>query len=424
MADIVVGSKRKINLFDRVIQSVVIMVNMNKMNRAIDEHLAVIHKTEGDEQKLYQENILREIVFVKYQYDIMQREMYELKISYPNDIVDKINSTDKIERLELQKIFLEMEYDRVTRAKFKSREDIKFNLLTISSAIDAVKQNIKDEGKSQRYNNVIKMAEEIDTKIQTEEYTNELYKSLFECVDEYVSYINDNYDISKLPTDERELIEFVIETMIKGIESDIDRHMYEFNLVINICKNSYRYFKIIDKIFEKLQGIYDESLENEIVNIKDYVRMYKEIYDLKIKTMVNDVHRTIATEDEYLEYSKLLANLDYDELDEFVERRALESTLSEKVKQILDAHLNPKVQEIEEQVIENVEELVKEHIEIEALNEDIEEEKNIEVEVKVEEKPKTKRGRKPKLKLEKKDDIENKETKRRVGRPRKEKVNS
>ena len=214
--------------------------------------------------------------------------------------------------------------------------------------------------------------------------------------------------------------------MIKGIESDIDKHMYEYNLIINICKNSYRYFKIIDKIFEKLQNIYDESLEKDIISLRDYVKMYKDIYDMKIKTMVNDVHRTIATEDEYLEYSKLLANLDYDELDEFVERRALESTLSEKVKQILDAHLNPKVEESEEQIIENVEnveELVKEHIEIEALNEEVEEEKNIEVEVKVEEKPKSKRGRKPKLKAEKKDDIEKKETKRRVGRPRKEKVN-
>lgn len=416
MADIVVGSKRKINLFDRVIQSVVIMVNMNKMNRAIDEHLSVIHKTEGDEQKLYQENILREIVFVKYQYDIMQREMYELKISYPQDIVDKINSTDKIERLELQKVFLEMEYDRVTRAKFKSREDIKFNLLAISSAIDAVKQNIKDEGKSQRYNNVIKMSEDIDTKIQTEEYTEELYKNLFECVDEYVSYINDNYDISKLPSDERELIEFVIETMIKGIESDIDRHMYEFNLVINICKNAYRYFKIIDKIFEKLQGIYDESLESGIMDIKDYIRMYKDIYDQKIKTMVNDVHRTIATEDEYLEYSKLLANLDYDELDKFVQKRAIESTLSEKVKEILSKDLKEK-----EGVEENLEELVIENVELEDNSkEEIKEDK----EEQPEEKKKSRRGRKPKADKDKKEEKEKKETKRRVGRPRKEKINS
>ena len=152
MADIVVSSKKKINLFDRVIQSVVIAVNMNKMNRAIDEHLSVIRKTEGDDQKSYQENILREIVFVKYQYDIMQREMYDLKLSYPSEILEKINSNDKIDRLNLQKAFLEMEYDRITRAKFKSRDDIKFGLFAISSAIDEVKQNIKDEGKSQRYN--------------------------------------------------------------------------------------------------------------------------------------------------------------------------------------------------------------------------------------------------------------------------------
>lgn len=355
MADIVVSSKKKINLFDRVIQSVVIAVNMNKMNRAIDEHLGVIRKTEGEDQKVYQENILREIVFVKYQYDIMQREMYELKLSYPNEILEKINSTDKIDRLELQKAFLEMEYDRITRAKFKSREDIKFGLFSISSAIDEVKQNIKDEGKSQRYNKVIKAAEDIDTKIQTDEYTEDLYKTLFDCIDDYVSYINDNYDISKLPSDERELIEFVIETMIKGIESDIDKHMYEYNLIINICKNSYRYFKIIDKIFEKLQNIYDESLEKDIISLKDYVKMYKDIYDMKIKTMVNDVHRTIKTEDEYLEYSKLVTSDDMEEdLDKFIMARALELTNSEKVKEMLDSKLNPKEEEITEDIADEV----------------------------------------------------------------------
>lgn len=423
MADIVVGAKKKINLFDRVIQSVVILVNMNKMNRAIDEHLSVIHKTEGDEQKLYQENILREIVFVKYQYDIMQREMYELKLSYPQEIVDKINSTDKIERLELQKTFLEMEYDRVTRAKFKSREDVKFNLLSISSAIDAVKQNIKDEGKSQRYNNVIKMFEDVDTKIQTEEYEEELYKNVFECVDEYVSYINDNYDISKLPSDERELIEFVIETMIKGIESDIDKHMYEFNLVINICKNSYRYFKIIDKIFEKLQSIYDESLENHIIDIKDYIKMYKEIYDHKIKTMVNDVHRSIATEDEYLEYSKLLASEEDKELNEFVERRALESTLSEKVKEILEEDLKPEEENLDLEDKENEESTEQEEVidnEIKDI-ENIEEIKEV-VEDIVEAPKKSRRGRKPKSETSKKEEVK-KAPKRKVGRPRKEKVN-
>lgn len=356
MADIVVSSKKKINLFDRVIQSVVIAVNMNKMNRAIDEHLGVIRKTEGEEQKVYQENILREIVFVKYQYDIMQREMYELKLSYPAEILDKINSTDKIDRLELQKAFLEMEYDRITRAKFRSRDDIKFGLFSISSAIDDVKQNIKDEGKSQRYNKVIKSAEEIDAKIETDEYTDELYKNLFSSIDDYVSYINDNYDISKLPSDERELIEYVIETMIKGIESDIDRHMYEYNLIINICKNSYRYFKIIDKIFEKLQKIYDESLEKDVISLTDYIKMYRDIYDMKIKTMVNDVHRTIKTEDEYLEYSKLVTSEDVDEeeLNKFILTRALEVTSSDKVKEILEESIKPKVEEITEDILDEV----------------------------------------------------------------------
>ena len=352
MADIIVSSKKKVNLFDRVIQSVVIMVNMNKMNRAIDEHLNVVHKAESEDKRIYEENILREIVFVKYQYDIMQRQMYELKISYNSYIIEKINSTDKIDRLELQKTFLEMEYDRITKAKFRSREDVKFNLLAISSAIDAVKQNIKDEGKSQRYNKIIKTAEDIDTKIQTEEYTEQMYKDLFDCVDEYVSYINDNYDISKLPTDERELIEYVIETMIKGIESDIDKHLYEYNLIINICKNSYRYFKIIDKIFFKLQKIYDESLEKDVISLSDYTKMFKEIYDLKIKTMVNDVHRTIKTEDEYLEYSKIAAGENEEELDKFVLQRAYDLSEIEAVKKILDKEINKGKEEIPELVIE------------------------------------------------------------------------
>ncbi len=355
MADIVVSSKKKVNLFDRVIQSVVILVNMNKMNRAIDEHLSVIHKTETEDKRLYEENILREIVFVKYQYDIMQRQMYELKISYSPEIIEKINSTEKTDRYELQKIFLEMEYDRITKAKFKSREEVKFNLLSISSAIDAVKQNIKDEGKAQRYNKVIKIAEDLDVKIQTEEYTDEDYKELFTCVDEYVGYINDNYDISKLPTDERELIEFVIETMINGIESDIDKHLYEYNLIINICKNSYRYFKIIDKIFEKLQNIYDESLEKDIIAIQDYIKMYKEIYDLKIKTMVNDVHRAIKTEDEYLEYSKLAAGEDEEALNKFILQRALELTKSDVVKEKIKSELGQDEEVIEEEnIIEKI----------------------------------------------------------------------
>lgn len=352
MADIVVSEKKKINIFDRVIQTVVIMVNMNKMNRAIDEHLNSINKLENEEQKEYQQNILREIVFVKYQYDIMQREMYELKVSYPDDIVSNINSTDKTERLKLQKIFLEMEYDRVTKSKFKFKEDIKYHLLILSTVIEEVKQNIKDEGKNQRYNNLVRTATEIDTKIQTEEYTEKMYKEMFEVIDDYVGYINDNYDIARLPSDERELIEFVIETMIKGIESDIDRHMYEFKILINICKNSYRYFKIVDKVFSKIVKIYNESLASDVVTVKDYVRMYKEIYDMKIKTMVNDVHRTIRTEDEYLEYSKLVTNFMYEDLDTFILERAYETAENEVAKKMIGNALG-KV-EIEDKPEDNI----------------------------------------------------------------------
>lgn len=421
MADIVVSSKKKINFFDRVIQSVVIMLNMNKMNKAIDEHLAVIRKTEGDDKKVYQENILREIVFVKYQYDIMQRSMYELKMSYPDDIIDNINSSDKTTRLELQKNFLEMEYDRVTKSKFKSKEEIKFNLLSISSAIDEVKQNIKDEGKAQRYNQVIKIAEDIDTAIQTDSYKEELYKDLFKGIDEYVGYINDNYDISKLPSDERELIEYVIESMIKGIESDIDKHMYEYNLIINICKNSYRYFKVIDKIFFKILKIYDESFEKEIVNENDYIKMFKEIYDMMIKTKVNDVHRTISTEDEYLEYSKLLASDEETEVDKFLFEKAKDMTETEAVKERIEKILNPEEEETEE--------VDEEDIDLDKLNldeilgksdlnntENIEEADEIEEE---EDKEEAIEEEKPKRKVGRPKKEEKPKEKRRVGRPKK-----
>lgn len=408
MADIVVSSKKKINFFDRVIQSVVIMLNMNKMNKAIDEHLSVIRKTEGDDKKTYQENILREIVFVKYQYDIMQRSMYELKMSYPDDIIDNINSSDKTTRLELQKTFLEMEYDRVTKSKFKSKEEIKFNLLSISSAIDEVKQNIKDEGKAQRYNQVIKIAEDIDTAIQTEQYKEELYKDLFKGIDEYVGYINDNYDISKLPSDERELIEYVIESMIKGIESDIDKHMYEYNLIINICKNSYRYFKVIDKIFAKVLKIYDESFEKEIVNENDYIKMFKEIYDMMIKTKVNDVHRTIATEDEYLEYSKLLANEDDAEVDKFLFEKAKEMTEMDSVKEKIEAILNPEDEQEDDEDIDieklNLDEILGKNID----DEEVEENTDNIIEDEVEDDE------------DKEEAIEEEKPKRRVGRPKKE----
>ena len=105
MADIVANPQKKINIFDRVIQSVVIMINMTKMNRAIDEHLNVVIKAEGEDKRVYEENILREIVFVKYQYDIMQRQMYNLKLNYSDEILEKINSSDKTDRLEVQKAF-------------------------------------------------------------------------------------------------------------------------------------------------------------------------------------------------------------------------------------------------------------------------------------------------------------------------------
>ena len=354
--------------------------------------------------------------------------MYDLKMSYPDDIIDNINSSDKTTRLELQKNFLEMEYDRVTKSKFKSKEEIKFNLLAISSAIDEVKQNIKDEGKAQRYNQLIKIAEDIDTAIQTDQYKDELYKDLFKAIDEYVGYINDNYDISKLPSDERELIEYVIESMIKGIESDIDKHMYEYNLIINICKNSYRYFKIIDKIFGKILKIYDESFEKEIVNETDYIKMFKEIYDMMIKTKVNDVHRTISTEDEYLEYSKLLANEDENEVDKFLFEKAKEMTSMDSIREKIEKILTPEEPEESEDLEENIDieklnldeilgkntssEDKKEEEEVEKVEEDIEKDENKEEAIE-EEKPKRRVGRPRKE--------EKPKEKRRVGRPRKNK---
>jgi len=337
LSDIVVSGAKKVNILDKIIQNVVIMVNINKMNRAIDEHLLVIKNTERDDQKVYQENILREIVYVKYQYDIMQRTMYELKLSYSQNIIDNINSTDKTERLKLQKEFLEMEYDRITRSRFRNKEDIKYMLLIISSVIQNVKQDIKDEGKSQKYNQIIKCAESIDTKVAQDTYTEECYTEMFEALKTYVNYINDNYDISKLPNDEKDIIELVIEATINGLDSDIDRLNYEFSLIINICKNAYRYFKIVDKVFVKIQSVYDESLVRDSINLQDYVNFYKDMYDHKIKTMVNDVHRTIKTEDEYLEYSRQLH--EDDGIYEFILARALETTENVKAKDIISLEL-------------------------------------------------------------------------------------
>ena len=377
MSDIVLSEAKKVNILDKIIQNVVIMVNISKMNRAIDEHLGVIRNTERDDQKAYQENILREIVYVKYQYDIMQRTMYELKLSYPDEIIENINSTDKIERLTLQKDFLEMEYDRVSRSRFKNKEDIKYMLLVISSVIAKVKQDIKDEGKSQKYNQVIKCAEEIDSKILDESYTDTCYTQLFDYLKAYVNYINDNYDISKLPTDERDIIELVIEATLKGLDSDIEKLNYEYSLITNVCKNSYRYFRIIDKVFEKIQAVYDESIERGSIDLTDYINFYKEIYDTKIKTLVNDVHRNIKTEDEYLEYSRQLHE---DEgINEFLLRRAYETSLSEPVKILIEQELKKYEKEDNEEEIENEEaeeqakdkevEIVEEHFELDGNSE-------------------------------------------------------
>ena len=349
MSDIIVSEAKKVNILDKIIQNVVIMVNIAKMNRAIDEHLTVIKNTERDDQKSYQENILREIVYVKYQYDIMQRTMYELKLSYPNEMIDNINSIDKIERLNLQKEFLEMEYERVSRSRFKNKEDIKYMLLVISSVIQKVKQDIKDEGKNQRYNQVIRCAEEIDTKIIDGTYTETCYAQMFDYLKAYVNYINDNYDISKLPNDEKDIIELVIEATIKGLDSDIEKLNYEYALIINICKNSYRYFKIADKVFAKIQAVYDESLERESIDVLDYINFYKEIYDTKIKAMVNDVHRTIKVEDEYLEYSRQLH--EDNGMTEFMLNQVLTTVESEIVREKIEQELEKyKVEEQEEQV--------------------------------------------------------------------------
>lgn len=337
MSDIVVSGAKKINILDKIIQNVVIMVNINKMNRAIDEHLLVIKNTERDDQKVYQENILREIVYVKYQYDIMQRNMYELKVSYSDHIKENINSTDKTERLKLQKEFLEMEYDRVTRVKFRNKEDIKYMLFIISSVIQSVNQDIKDEGKSQKYNQIIRCAESIDNKIHEGTYTEESYTEMFEALKSYVNYINDNYDISKLPSDEKEIIELVIEATLNGLDSDIDRLHYEYNLIVDVCKNAYRYFKIVDKVFVKIQSVYDDSLVRGSINLQDYVNFYKDIYDQRIKTMVNDVHRTIKIEDEYLEYSRQLH--EDDGINEFLLTHAMETTESAEARDVISAEL-------------------------------------------------------------------------------------
>ena len=62
-------------------------------------------------------------------------------------------------------------------------------LLLVYSVINTVKQNIKDEGKNQRYNQVIKCAEEIDGKVLDGTYTETCYTQIFKYLEEYVTQL-------------------------------------------------------------------------------------------------------------------------------------------------------------------------------------------------------------------------------------------
>ncbi len=349
MADIVVASTKKVNFFDRIIQSVVIAINVGKMNRAIDEHIDNLKEEMNKDKQDELEKILREIVYVKYQYEIMQKSMYELKIQYNDDIVDNINTVDKVERIKMIKKLLEMEYERISKTVFKSKEDIRYRLLTVSSVIDKIKQEIKDEGKNIKYNTLIKCFEEIETKINKNEYTEAMYDQLISYVNDYIAYINSNYDIARLPSDERELIEYVFEDAMNSNNSDLEKYVHQYNLLVSICKNAYVYFKVIDKVFEKILKVYDESLKYNSINSKDYFTFFKEIFDTKIKTMVNDVKRTEAIEDEYLKYCKIL--IEPDELEEYIIEKILESTTSVTTKKVFKDRLN-ELNDIKEEVLE------------------------------------------------------------------------
>ena len=347
MANIVVASTKKVNFFDKIIQSVVIAINVSKMNKAIDEHIDNLKEEMDREKQDELEKILREIIYVKYQYEIMQKTMYELKVPYGEEITEKINTVDKCERLEMIKTLLEMEYERISKTIFKSKEDIRYRLLTVSSVIDKIKQEIKDEGKNIKYNILIKCFEEIEGKIDSDEYTETMYDQLISYVNDYIAYINSNYDIARLPDDERELIEFVFEDAMNSNNSDLERYVHEYNLLINICKNSYSYYKVIDKIFEKIQGVYDESLKYKSINSKDYFTFFKEIFDTKIKTRFNDVKRTQEIEDDYMAYCKILMNPD--ELEEYIINRILETTSSVSTKKVFKDRLK-ELEKVKEEV--------------------------------------------------------------------------
>lgn len=353
MADIVVASTKKVNFFDKIIQSVVIAINVSKMNKAIDEHIDNLKEEMDREKQDELEKILREIIYVKYQYEIMQKTMYELKVPYGEEITDKINSIDKCERLEMIKTLLEMEYERISKTIFKSKEDIRYRLLTVSSVIDKIKQEIKDEGKNIKYNTLIKCFEEIEENINNKKYTETMYEQLISYINDYIAYINSNYDVARLPNDERELIEFVFEDAMNSSNSDLDKFMYEFNLIINICKNSYSYYKVVDKIFEKIVSVYDESLKYNSINDKDYFTFFKEIFDTKIKTRFNDVKRTQEIEDDYMIYCKILMNPD--ELEEYIIGKILETTSSVSTKKVFKDRLK-EIEKVKEEVAEELEE--------------------------------------------------------------------
>ena len=79
--------------------------------------------------------------------------------------------------------------------------------------------------------------------------------------------------------------------------------------------------------------------------------------------MVNDVHRSIKTEDEYLEYSRQL----HEDcgINPFILERAFETTESEKVKEILQAEIEK--YKVEEETTEQ-EEVVENEVETEVEN--------------------------------------------------------
>ena len=137
-----------------------------------------------------------------------------------------------------------------------------------------------------------------------------------------------------------------------------------------------------------------------------------------IKTKVNDVHRTISTEDEYLEYSKMLAEEDNEEaINKFLFEKAKDLTDMEEIKEKIEAILHE-----DEEVAEELED---EDIDPEALNldevlgrtssEENDEELDIDIDAEEqEEKEETE------IEEDKEEAIEEEKPKRRVGRPRKE----